>query len=134
MDVEPVEVAAPGGEVVEVVTRVIVPVVITPASGGGRIVIRDLCARPGPSGVEVTAILENGGSAVVRAAAEVALEEGPEGASVEVAAHHVPVVLLFPGQSRRLSLRLGPSTPPAGTVRLLLKTGAQIAESVTRIE
>jgi hypothetical protein len=82
----------------------------------------------------VTAILENGGSAVVRAAAEVALEEGPEGASVEVAAQHVPVVLLFPGQSRRLSLRLGPSTPPAGTVRLLLKTGAQIAESVTRIE
>lgn len=134
MDVEPVEVAAPAGAPMMVVTRVVVPVVITSASGEDSVAIRDLCAWAGPAGIEVTALLANDGPAVVRAAADVALEDGPEGASVEVATRHVPAVLLFPGQSRRISLRLGSSAPPSGSVRLLLTAGTRIAESVARVE
>jgi hypothetical protein len=134
MDVEPVEVATPAGTLVEIVTRVVVPVVITSVPGEDDVVIRDLCAQSGPTGVEVTAILGNDGQAVVTVAADIALEDGPDGAPVEVATQHVPVGLLFPGQRRRFSLRLGPSAPPACTVRLLLTVGTRITESVARVE
>jgi len=134
MDVEPVELEASAGMPVEVVTRVVVPVVITPANGREDVAIRALEARRDASVVEVTALLVNDGSAVARAVADVALEEGSEEAPVEIATRHVSGVLLFPGQSRRLVLRLDSSLPSAAAVRLLLTAGARRAESVAPLD
>ena len=126
-DVEPVETRAPGGRI-SVLTRIVVPVVITRGSDRDRVEIRDLTVRRADSEMEMEAVLSNEGEAVERVAAEIALESGPEPA-IERAADRLPPVLLFPRQIRRLHARLPLPTASADAVRLLLSSRAGIVQS-----
>jgi hypothetical protein len=115
LDVEPVE--GDGG--VAVMTRVIVPVVVTRETRQPpHVVLEGLRARAEVGGLEVTALVRNDDTSVVRAGAELILEESAADGFAETARSRVSGLVLFPGVVRRVLGHL-PAAPPAGAARVV---------------
>jgi hypothetical protein len=103
LDVEPVETDDGGGGDVSVVTRVIVPVVVTrTVLEPPRLAIDDVRAHADADGIDVTARVRNDGTSVVRTYAELTIEE----TGVEIATQRVEDLILLPGLSRNVHGRV----------------------------
>lgn len=113
LDVEPVEASGGNGAPVAVVTRVVVPVVVTRGtSETASLAFEEVHARAETDGIEVTALVRNDGPSVIRTFAEVTVEESGSGHRVEIAQGRVPNLVLFPGIPRVVRARLVVAPPP----------------------
>lgn len=137
LDVEPVEAAGGGGAPVAVVTRVVVPVVVTRGtSEPSPLALENVHARAETDGIEVTAQVRNDGPSVVRTYAEVIVEESGAGDRLEIAQGRVPNLLLFPGLPRLIRAHLAVEKPARADrfVRIFVPSGKRFFEAEVRPE
>ena len=137
LDVEPVEAASGRGAPVDVVTRVVVPVVVTRGTSEPPVLaLESVRARVEPGGIEVTALVRNEGPAVVRTFAEVTVEESGGPSRLEIAHGRVPNLVLFPGLARlvRAHLVVAPSPREDRLVRVVVPAGTRFFEAEVRPE
>lgn len=137
LDVEPVEAAGGNGDPVAVVTRVVVPVVVTRKTPQpSPLALEQVRASAEPDGIVVTALLRNDGSSVIRTYAEIIVEESGAGGRLEIAQRRVPNLVLFPGLPRliRAHLDVGPSATADRFVRLFVPSGKRFFEVEVRPE
>ncbi len=137
LDVEPVEAAGEGGAPVAVVTRVVVPVVVTRrTSEPSPLALEKVHARAETDGIEVTALVRNDGPSVVRTYAEVIVEEPGVGGRLEVAQGRVPNLVLFPGLPRLIHAHLAveKSVRTDRFVHIFVPSGKRFLEAEVRPE
>lgn len=130
LEVEPVNQDLGHGVKRAIVTRVMVPVVVTVAESGDPVVeLIDAKATIGEAAVDVFVTVANRGNTVVRSKLYAALERAGSPSPIELSASESGEILLLPGGTRRLRLRLARAAGSGNVVRLYFPCGRSVASA-----